>query len=411
MRSLAATSNAVETKILGEEESPATFLSLPTEIHFRIAHFLPDHALHILGNYRYSARLRYIYRNADPHGCRNSILHLSDHDYSIYQELKERDAFDQTGYPQNPQRPLSRIVWSRTPFHCLSCNKTVLACHFPKTEMEKSMQSRTGMSRIIERQCFAELTPVKLWDDRIVSWSWLQEVWAKMDPSANSHAPVLVDNTAVRHGGNHCHNRSPTIRRYTSKPDTLTLRDLDHTQIPTWIAPLNANERVFGVEATAEYYIDLYTQFRWLKIDASEVATTIKQKQPYLCPHFDLGRLMYQPMSRFPLSVRPAGPGPLEPGVRVVDLLVGYLNKHAWAATGMHTNRLASMVKGQDIQCGRPGCRTRITIQRYRDCAGEEFWSLLKDLVRLKVVRKWRIDRGTGDAEWQAQNGTTAKYV
>lgn len=31
----------------------------------------------------------------------------------------------------------------------------------------------------------------------------------------------------------------------------------------------------------------------------------------------------------------------------------------------------------------------------------------MRDLVRFKVVRKWRVDRGTSDEEWQAQNGTS----
>jgi hypothetical protein len=37
----------------------------------------------------------------------------------------------------------------------------------------------------------------------------------------------------------------------------------------------------------------------------------------------------------------------------------------------------------------------------------DEGW--MRDLVRLRVVKKWRVDRGTRDKEWQAQKGASAK--
>nr|GFD57238.1 hypothetical protein [Tanacetum cinerariifolium] len=65
-------------------------------------------------------------------------------------------------------------------------------------------------------------------------------------------------------------------------------------------------------------------------------------------------------------------------------------------------------VKEQAVWCGfKAGlCRTSVTLQRFRD---NERWTVgwTRDLVRLKVVRKWRVDCGTGGGEWQAQNGVS----
>lgn len=67
-------------------------------------------------------------------------------------------------------------------------------------------------------------------------------------------------------------------------------------------------------------------------------------------------------------------------------------------------------IKEQTLCCGfrNERCQTSVTMQRLRD---EDTTAWLRDLVRLKVVRRWRIDRGTGDESWQAQNGTSVRVV
>ncbi|KAJ8105153.1 hypothetical protein OPT61_g10351 [Boeremia exigua] len=67
---------------------PVTFNSLPVEIHFHIATYLPDHALKIIARYCRNARLRCIYRSADPQGLRTDTSYLLDHEASIYHELR-----------------------------------------------------------------------------------------------------------------------------------------------------------------------------------------------------------------------------------------------------------------------------------------------------------------------------------
>lgn len=83
-------------------KASATFQSLPTEIHFRIAAFLPDHALHVLARLKYSARLRNIYKKADPQAIRTQWRNLSGFDKSVLQELLLRDAFEKTCKADNP---------------------------------------------------------------------------------------------------------------------------------------------------------------------------------------------------------------------------------------------------------------------------------------------------------------------
>lgn len=73
-------------------------------------------------------------------------------------------------------------------------------------------------------------------------------------------------------------------------------------------------------------------------------------------------------------------------------------------------NKFNCMIKEQYILCGFKGnnCRTVVTLQRFRN---NEQWIVgwMRDLVRLRVVKKWRVDRGTRDKEWQAQKGASAK--
>ncbi|KAF9699077.1 hypothetical protein EKO04_003004 [Ascochyta lentis] len=383
------------------------FQHLPTEIHFRIAAYLPDHTLHVLAGYKQNVRLRRIYGNADPQGLRTRKRNLSAFEHSVHQELMMRDAFEMTHYPQNSSSGLHRAIWSETLFHCLSCNQSVGTAHFPMSEMLESTQTRTGMSKIIDRQCRAELTPVLLWDDRVITWSQLQEAWADMDPY------ILMPPIFSDYGQ---HNSTPLTstsnsRRYTREPNTLRLRDLDQARTAPLLSS-NSLPRELGVEATAEYYTDLYRPLRIQRLNATTIATTIRQRDIYICPHLHLAELLLRPMSEQPVDFRPHGPGPFAAGDRIVHHLARGVDQRAWkddAARRAASGR-ACWVKEQAVCCGfnDEECRSAVFIQRCRE-GGVGGW--LRDLVRLRVVRKWRVDRGTGDEGWQAQNGSSVEVV
>lgn len=391
-------------------EKPTTFQDLPTEIHFHIAAFLPEHALLILAEYKYNAQLRHVYANAGPHGSRIRGIRLSVFDTSVYKELRMRDVFEMTCYPQNSSSPLNRAIWSTTSFHCSNCSKSVGTAHFPMTEMLESVQMRTGMSKITDRRCFAELTPVKLWNNRVVTWSQLHDAWANMD----SHVPVQTLFS------DHCNLKEPSEskiipKRYTHLPNTLKLRDLDHAQSPR-LDYTSTIPRELGVEATAEYYIDLYTPCRIRDIDAGTFTACIRNKQAYICPHLDLSQLMARCMSENPIEFRPESPN-FTPDTTVAALLVKLVEQAPWKhEDGRRIRRSDSApkkIREQAVWCGFKGdkCMTSVSIQRFRDSTNDALVTCWKDLLRLKVVRRWRVDRGSGDEGWQAQNGMSVRAV
>lgn len=409
-------------KFLQEDKSsaPATeaaamaFQNLPTEIHFRIAVYLPDHALHVLASLKCSAIIRDAYGNADPQRLRTQKANLSDFDRSVHQELTMRDTFERTVertvertcYTEELSNTLSEIIWSETVFHCLSCNRPVITDHFPESELLESVRKKVGMSKIVDRKCHAELRPVRLWNGRVITWSQLQEIWADMDPYIIL-PPIFSD-----HGYNKRKSAKLAAKsgRWSREPDTLRLRDLDHARL-AWSRVSSDAPRELGVQATAEYYSDMCTVLRFQSIDADLIVTKVKQNNLYICPHLDLANVFTRPMTEDPIDFRPIGPGPYRPDDRVIDHLARQIDRREWSdhdprrVWGMRDN-VMPLLKQQTICCGHQNetCRTMVSIQRLRD---DETTVWLKDLVRIKVVRSWRIDDGTADQSWQAQNGTS----
>lgn len=393
-------------------KASATFQSLPTEIHFRIAAFLPDHALHVLARLKYSARLRNVYKKADPQAIRTQWRNLSGFDKSVLQELLLRDAFEKTCKADNPSITANKGVWSKTCFHCLSCNRRVLPTHFPKSEIFESVHGRTGMDKIIDRKCHAELRAVTLWDGKTITWSQLREVWADMDPYMVL-PPIFRDYAYYKRKST---KEALETGRYSREGNELRLRDLDHARA-SWTGYSGRSLRQLGVEATAEYYADLYTLLRFQSIDANTIVSKIQQSRLYVCPHFDLARLVTRRMSEEAVDFRPSGPGPYKAKDRIIDHLVRQLDRLEWReffirgrGLGMRSDIAMPKIKEQTLCCGfrNERCQTSVTMQRLRD---EDTTAWLRDLVRLKVVRRWRIDRGTGDESWQAQNGTSVRVV
>ena len=389
--------------------TPMTFRDLPTEIHFRIAAYLPGHALHILARYGYSAKLRHIYQHADPKGMRADMGYLPCQEFSIYGELCMRDDFEKTPYPHVHSSSFYRAIWSTTVFHCSGCGESVGCAHFPLDEMKESVERRTGMSKITDRKCFARITPVQLWDNRIVTWDQLQQAWADMEGKIMT-PPILSD---YGENGKKLPKGKHKSGRYTDVPNTLRLRDLDYAQARY----AGEDARDFGIEATAEYYVDLYTPIRFVSVDATTVTTLIKQKAPYTCPHLDMTRLISRRLSENPIEFRPSDPIH-PPNATVADLLCKTLDKSPWkpdpSCLHQRPDKPVRKIKEQAIWCGFQGdrCRTAVSLQRFRDNTAEStvaspWW--MRDLVRLKVVRRWRVDRGTGDEDWQAQNGVSVR--
>ena len=116
-------------------------------------------------------------------------------------------------------------------------------------------------------------------------------------------------------------------------------------------------------------------------------------------------------MATHPINFR--GPPPsYDPTMTLAEVMVQAMEEKPWEPRPAYhrSDRHLCKMKEQSILCGFKGnkCRTVVTLQRFRD---NEQWSVgwMRDLVRLRVVRKWRVDRGTRDEEWQAQNGASAK--
>ncbi|KAF2632704.1 hypothetical protein BU25DRAFT_417301 [Macroventuria anomochaeta] len=270
-------------------------------------------------------------------------------------------------------------------------NKQVGTPHFPLREMQMSVQERTGMSEITNRKCFARTTPVKLWDNRIVTWYQLQGVWAGIDPYL-VNPPLFSDYGQNRTKPSKSKTKS---RRYTDVPNTLEIRAIRPGEL--------------GIETIAECCVDLYAQLRFQSVDGT-VATLVKQKAPCICDHLDLAKLMSRSMSENPIEFRPDNFTPA-PDASVADLLCKIADKKSWTPDPSRLyrrpDRLLRKIKEQAICCGLKGdkCRTSVGLQRVRDNTAENTVGWMRDLVRLKVVRRWRTDGGTGDEEWQAQNG------
>lgn len=397
------------TQTAKAKAKPTKFHDLPTEIHFRIATYLPDHALHIVAKYGYSERIRRVYQAADPRSVRLDIRRLSFEERSIYNELYMRDNFEATPLPRPMSSPYYRGIWASTMFHCWGCHESVGCAHFPLKEMEESRERRTGMSKITERQCFARITPVELWDKRVTTWDELQQAWHDMDDDAIS-STILSDHVLDRQKSGKTKSRTKPDR-HTDIPNTLKLTNLDFAATLS-----HMSARHLGVEATAEYYIDLYPLFRLLVTDGPSVRAYIAQKRPYMCPHLDLVALMSRPMSTNPIDFRPNNPS-YAAHATVADVLCKALEAAPWHADPdapyrRRRDEPQRRIKEQTIWCGFKGnkCRTAVSLQRFRDSSRENsvggLWGL-SDLCRIKVVRKWRVDCGTGEEEWRAQNGVS----
>ncbi|KAJ4331947.1 hypothetical protein N0V87_008751 [Didymella glomerata] len=170
--------------------------------------------------------------------------------------------------------------------------------------------------------------------------------------------------------------------------------------------------RVFPnkVEARAEYFVDLYKPLRFRTANASLIVDLVNEKQPYICPHLDLTQVLHRFMASHPVNFGGQPPSH-DPVHTLAEVMVRAMEKKPWEPTPEHRHFIRPLckIKEQSIWCGFKGnkCRTEVTLQRFRD---NERWTVgwMRDLVRLKVVRKWRVDRGTRDKEWQAQNGTSA---
>lgn len=316
----------------------------------------------------------------------------------IWYELHSRDSFERMSYPPELAglSDTARMAWDCAKFYCYCCKELVGLPHFPIRQVLESITNRTEMSKITKRECFAHVTPVQLWGNSVVTWERLQEVRKKLRRLDRHRAVRVLDWD--------CHSTCYTISELhtdnsklpPSTPDTLTLH------------------RVFPdrVEARAEYFVDLYKPLRFRAANASIIIDLVDEKQPYICPHLDLTKVLHRLMVYKPINFGSSGPSH-DPTQTVVEVMLLAMERIPWGsshnAVHTHPNNSLCKIKGQSIWCGFEGnkCRTEITLQRLRD---NQRWSMdcMRDSVRLKVVRKWRIDCETGNEEWQTQNGTSA---
>lgn len=336
------------------------------------------------------------------------MRHLSMQERSIYDELNMRDIFEEAPLPRPCSSPFYKGVWGSTVFHCYGCQESVGCTHFPLKEMEESVKRRTGMSKITERKCFSRIIPVKLWDKEVTTWDQLQEAWDNMD-DVTTTCTILSDfgPNGQKPVKDTCGTRSD---RYTDIPNTLRLTNLDRT-----LYHPHHLTRHLGIEVTAEYYIDLYTLFRFSATDGASVCTFLARKAPYICPHLNLVKLMSRRMSTQPIDFRPRNPAH-RPSATVADILCKTLEAAAWrpdpSAPYQRPDKPLRRIKEQTIWCGFKGdkCKTAVSLQRFRDSSSENSVGGLcglSDLCRVRVVRRWRVDCGTGEEEWKAQNGVS----
>lgn len=388
---------------------PRNFHELPTEIHHLVASHLPDHALHILARYGYSGQIRQIYQKIDPTGVRNNMKTVSKLELSIFEELRMRDALEKALFSCERLSPFHHAQLSRGRLHCASCQTSVSYAHFRLEEIKKSVNEREGLSKITERQCRARTTPVRLWDDKVITWDLLQQAWAIMC-NHMVRLPVLVDYAYV------FYNDMKPPKRLTDMPNTLKIRRYNHFDARYL---QDHNSHTSGIEAVAEYYIDLGTLLRYRSLQGDMLAALIKDKTPYICPHIDLVKLMMVPLSKNPIKFCHHDPTH-DPNATFAAVFCNVMEKSEWEPdwghpSSRHSDKKRSrLIKHRTLWCGFDdhNCRTAVSLQRFRDhtpqsTVGSPWW--MWDLVRLKVTRVWRIDNGTGGKEWQAQNGVSSR--
>ncbi|KAF3051614.1 hypothetical protein E8E11_005286 [Didymella keratinophila] len=251
------------------------------------------------------------------------------------------------------------------------------------------------MSKITERKCFAKIMPVQLWQNSVVTWERLQEERKELR-RPDRHRTVRVLDWSCHPG---CHTTEELCTHKSkwlpSTLDTLTLH------------------RVFPdrVEARAECFINLYEPLRFRTANASDIIDLVNEKQPYICPHLDLTNILPVLMASHPINFHGQTPS-YDSAMTLAEVMVLAMENKPWEPRPAYrrSDKALCKIKEQSILCGFKGnkCRTVVTLQRFRD---NERWSVgwMRDLVRLRVVRKWRVDRGTKDEEWQAQNGASAE--
>lgn len=127
---------------------------------------------------------------------------------------------------------------------------------------------------------------------------------------------------------------------------------------------------------------------RFQSIDADTVVSRINQNKLYICPHFDLNRILTRTMFEDPVDFRPIGPGPYKPKDRIIDNPARQIDRRKWRqhfipSRGLGLRDIAMpLSKEQAICCGfkNGGCRTSESIQRLKD-EGTTAW--MKGLTRL----------------------------
>jgi hypothetical protein len=392
---------------------PRNFHELPTEIHHLIAPHLPDHALHILARYAYNGRIRQIYQKADPTRIRHNMKTVSKLESSIFEELRIRDDLEKALRSCERLSPFHHAQLSRGRLHCASCQTSVSYAHFHLEEIKKSVNEREGMSKITERICRARTTPVRLWDDKVITWDLLQQAWAVMC-NHMVPLPVLLD-----YAYTFCNDTKPPTKqpkRLTDMPNTLKIGRFDHFGARHLQDHHSHSSRI---EAVAEYYIDLGILLRYRSLRGDMLAALIKDKTPYMCPHIDVAELLMMPLSKNPINFYHHDPAH-DPNATVAVVLCKLMETSEWEPDWGHISsrrgdkKRSRLIKHRTLWCGfdNQNCRTAVSLQRFRDdspqsTVGSPWW--MWDLIRLKVTRVWRIDTGTGEKEWQAQNGVSSK--
>ena len=403
--------NDAQEQSQAEPTSPRrrNFHEVPTEIHHLVASHLPDHALYILARYGYNGRIRQIYQNFDPTGVRHNMKTVSKLELSIFEELRMRDALEKPLYSCERLSPFHHAQLSRSRLHCASCQTSVSYAHFRLEEIKKSVNEREGLSKITERKCRARTIPVRLWDDKVITWDLLQQAWAIMC-NHMVRLPVLVNYAYV------FYNDTKPPKLLTDMPNTLKIRRYNHFDT-RYLQDHNSHPS--GIEAVAEYYIDLGTLLRYRSLQGDMLAALVKDKTPYTCPHIDLVELMMVPLSENPIKFCHHDPTH-DPNATFAAVLCNVMEKSEWEPDWSHPSsrhsdkKRSRLIKHRTLWCGfnDQNCRTAVSLQRFRDhtpqsTVGSPWW--MWDLVRLKVTRVWRIDNGTGGKEWQAQNGVSSR--
>lgn len=160
------------------------------------------------------------------------------------------------------------------------------------------------------------------------------------------------------------------------------------------------------IEAKAEYFIELYKPLRHRGASAFIDVDLVNEESPCSCPHMDLTKILPRLMASDPINFSNRLIAH-DPASAVAEVIVCAMEQKPWEPDPDATScRLLCKVKEQAIWCRFKGdkFRTSVTLQQFGD---NEHWSVgwMRDLVKIKVVRQWRVARGTAEVEWQAQNG------